>query len=193
LKYSNRTVFILLSSSILITSAMLTWQKELTDQFHKLRQTISGMEFQSPEKVDTIDEDLTPEPHMALLEKTFQQGVIMLHAKEYELAIPAFQKVLEIRPDMPEAYNNMGYALIGLEEHITAEEYFTMALDLNENLVSAYFGLALTFGAQEKWPLAIGSMETYRHRTTDEDPFLVQANEYLINWRKLGRDSLPNS
>lgn len=193
MKYSNRTIFILLGGSILLASAALTWKKEISDRFDVLSQKISSVQLADTAEVEVLPEDTTPDPHFALLEKTFQQGIVMLHAKEYELAITAFHKVLEIRPDMPEAFNNIGYALIGLEEYLAAEDFFTSALDLNENLISAYFGLALTFGQQEKWPLAIGSMETYRHRTTNEDPFLKQANEHLMEWRDKGRNPPPNS
>ena len=171
----------------MLASTVLTWKKEIADQFEVLSQKISEIQISVPKEKEVIPEESTPDPHFALLEKTFQQGVVMLHAKEYELAITAFHKVLDIRPDMPEAFNNIGYALIGLEEYLAAEDFFTMAINLNENLVSAYFGLALTLGQQQKWPLAIGSMETYRHRTTDEDPFLKQANEHLIEWREKGR------
>lgn len=184
---SNRTIFLLLGGSILLASTLLTWKKEIADQFEVLSQKISEIQISVPKEKEVIPEEFTPDPHFALLDKTFQQGVFMLHAKEYELAITAFHKVLDIRPDMPEAFNNIGYALIGLEEYLAAEDFFTTAINLNENLVSAYFGLALTLGQQQKWPLAIGSMETYRHRTTDEDPFLKQANEHLIEWREKGR------
>ena len=95
--------------------------------------------------------------------------------------------ILAQTPEMPEAYNNMGYALLGLESYQAAQDFFNSAIDLNVNLLSAYFGLALTFAKQENYPLAIGAMETYRHRTTDDDPYLQQAYDHLQAWREAGR------
>ena len=38
----------------------------------------------------------------------------MLHAKQYEHALHAFHRVLELDPAMPEAHVNAGFALLGM-------------------------------------------------------------------------------
>ena len=43
----------------------------------------------------------------------FTQGVVMLHAKQYEHALTAFHRVLALDPAMPEAHVNAGFALLG--------------------------------------------------------------------------------
>ena len=56
--------------------------------------------------------------------KRFQNAVIMLHAKEYDYAVTALHRVLELAPQMPEAYVNMGFALLGLGQPGAARDFF---------------------------------------------------------------------
>jgi len=180
--------------TLTLSAALLTnYQQEIRDAFNQMR-TAPAVEktiaIKSPTPTTASNESnlaIAADPHRELLQTTFNQGVMMLHAKQYELAIPAFHKVIEIAPEMPEAYNNMGYALLGLESYQAAQDFFSSAIELNVNLLSAYFGLALTFAKQENYLLAIGAMETYRHRTTDDDPYLQQAYDHLQAWREAGR------
>src|SRR5215510_5188866 len=57
----------------------------------------------------------------------FSQGVVMLHAKQYEHALTAFHRVLELEPAMPEAHVNAGFALLGLNEPAAARDFFRSA------------------------------------------------------------------
>ena len=54
------------------------------------------------------------DPHATLVARHFQQGITMLHARQYEHAVTAFHQVLSYAPEIPEAHVNMGFALIGL-------------------------------------------------------------------------------
>jgi tetratricopeptide (TPR) repeat protein len=193
LKLSNKLVFLGIGTLTLSAALLTNYQQEIRDAFNQMR-TAPAVEktiaIKSPTPTTASNESnlaIAADPHRELLQTTFNQGVMMLHAKQYELAIPAFHKVIEIAPEMPEAYNNMGYALLGLESYQAAQDFFSSAIELNVNLLSAYFGLALTFAKQENYLLAIGAMETYRHRTTDDDPYLQQAYDHLQAWREAGR------
>ena len=193
MKLSNKLVFLGIGTLTLSAALLTNYQQEIRDAFNQMR-TAPAVEktvaMKSPTPTASSNENnlvVADDPHLELLQTTFNQGVMMLHAKQYELAIPAFHKVIEIAPEMPEAYNNMGYALLGLESYQAAQDFFNSAIELNVNLLSAYFGLALTFAKQENYPLAIGAMETYRHRTTDDDPYLQQAYDHLQAWREAGR------
>ena len=53
----------------------------------------------------------------------FTQGVIMLHAKQYEHALTAFHRVLALDPAMPEAHVNAGFALLGMREPAAARAF----------------------------------------------------------------------
>ena len=79
----------------------------------------------------------------------FQQAIALLHAKRYEYAITALDAVLALAPEMPEAYVNMGYAFLGLEEFGPAEGAFQKALELKVDQVNAYYGLAVAYEGQK--------------------------------------------
>jgi tetratricopeptide (TPR) repeat protein len=118
----------------------------------------------------------------------FQQGVSLLHAKRYDYAITALDAVLAISPNMPEAYVNMGYAFLGLEEFGPARNAFEKALTLKLDQVNAYYGLAIAFEGQGEFEGALGAMRTYIHLSEPDDPFLAKARAALWEWEaQLGR------
>lgn len=118
----------------------------------------------------------------------FQEAVAMLHAKKYEYAIIALDSVLQMAPDMPEAYVNMGYAFIGTKEYGPARGAFEKALDLKVDQVNAYYGLAIAFEGLKDYEGALGAMRTYVHLSKPDDPFLTKANAAIWEWQaELGR------
>lgn len=111
----------------------------------------------------------------AEVDRRFKEGVAMLHAKEYEHALTAFHRVLQLAPEMPEAHVNAGFALLGMGQPKYARDFFDTATNLRPNQLNAYFGLAeaLTelgdnFGAMQ-------AMETYVHLAPKDDPFRRKA------------------
>jgi tetratricopeptide (TPR) repeat protein len=118
----------------------------------------------------------------------FEQGVVMLHARQYDHAITALHRVLELAPRMPEAHVNMGYALLGLEKPEAARGFFQAAIELNPSQANAYYGLAITEEARQDHEGALGAMRTYLHLSKADDPFRNKARAALWEWEdKLGR------
>ncbi len=118
----------------------------------------------------------------------FQQAVAMLHAKRYDYAITALDAVLEMSPDMPEAYVNMGYAFIGLEEYGPATKAFERAIDLRLDQYNAYYGLAVALEGLGEYEAALGAMRSYIHLAPPNDPFIIKARAALWEWEaQLGR------
>lgn len=118
----------------------------------------------------------------------FQQAVAMLHAKQYDYAIIALDSVLEMVPDMPEAYVNMGYAFIGLEEYGPATKAFEKAIDLRVNQYNAYYGLAMAWEGLGQYEAALGAMRSYIHLAPPNDPYVTKARAALWEWEaQLGR------
>lgn len=118
----------------------------------------------------------------------FQQAVSLLHAKRYDYAITALDAVLAIAPDMPEAYVNMGYAFVGLEEFGPARGAFEKALELKVDQVNAYYGLAMAYEGLKEFEAALGAMRSYIHLSPPDDPYLVKARAALWEWEaQLGR------
>lgn len=122
------------------------------------------------------------------METRFQQAVAMLHAKRYDYAVMALERVIEINPNIPEVWVNLGYALMGLERNDEALGYFERALELHDRQANAYYGMALVFEAKQDYEMALGAMRSYIHFSTPEDPYLVKARSALWEWEaKLGR------
>ncbi|NJD25973.1 MAG: tetratricopeptide repeat protein [Betaproteobacteria bacterium] len=122
----------------------------------------------------------TPEVHAIQMRREevarrFEQGVVMLHAKDYEHALTAFHRVLQLEPDMPEAYVNSGFALLGLGEAKAAADYFESATQIRPDQMNAYYGLGEALMALGNRLGALQAMETYLHRAPAADPFRVKA------------------
>ena len=112
----------------------------------------------------------------------FDQGVVMLHAKQYDHALTAFHRVLELAPEMPEAHVNAGYALVGLKKYQAARDFFEAAAALRPNQVNAYYGLAVALEGLGDKPGAIGAMRTFVHLSKPEDPYVRKAQAALWEW-----------
>ena len=112
----------------------------------------------------------------------FQQAVMMLHSRQYDYAVTALKRVLELVPRMPEAHANMGFALLGQGHHEAARDFFLSAIDLRPRQVNAYWGLAVTLEALCDIRGATGAMRSYVHLADAGDPFLRRARAALWEW-----------
>ncbi|NOX75554.1 MAG: tetratricopeptide repeat protein [Gammaproteobacteria bacterium] len=135
--------------------------------------------------------DANGEPQTKLekqVAERFQQAVALMHAKRYDYAITALDAVLTLAPNLPEAYVNMGYAFLGLEEFGPARGAFEKALSMKLDQVNAYYGLAVAFEAKGDYEAALGAMRSYIHLSKPDDPFLAKARSALWEWEaQLGR------
>lgn len=109
------------------------------------------------------------------IDRRFKEGVVMLHAKQYEHALTAFHRVLELAPEMPEAYVNAGYALLGMGDARKARDFFDNATNLRPGQLNAYFGLGEALAALGDTLGALQAMETYVHLAPKEDPYRRKA------------------
>lgn len=148
-------------------------------------------------QVAKIDPKQDPKGHakqvrLDQITKRFEQAAAMLHAKQYDYAITALHRVLELSPRMPEAHANMGYALLGLEKHKAAGDFFNTAIELNPYLGNAYWGLAIVLEKSGDYQGALGAMRTYIHLAKPNDPYVRKARSALWEWEnRLTRGPLP--
>jgi len=117
----------------------------------------------------------------------FSQGVLMLHAKQYEHALMAFHRVLALDPAMPEAHVNAGFALLGMGKPAAARDFFAGALELRARQLNAYYGLAVAYERLGDLPAARGAMRTYAHLAPHDDPFRRKAEAALWEWQAEGK------
>jgi len=126
------------------------------------------------------------------LTQRFEQAIMMLHAKQYEHAITALHRVIQLSPRMPEAYVNMGYALLGLERYHAAHDFFRTATDLNPYQANAYWGLAVALENGGDLQAALGAMRIFIHLAEPGDPFVRRARSAIWEWgNQLERGPLP--
>ncbi|MDX1607539.1 MAG: tetratricopeptide repeat protein, partial [Candidatus Competibacterales bacterium] len=81
------------------------------------------------------------------LGRRFREAVNLLRDGRPQAAVEALHRVLELAPELPEAYVNLGYALLALERPAAAREAFDTALELRPRQVNAYYGLAVALEA----------------------------------------------
>lgn len=113
----------------------------------------------------------------------FKQALVMLHAKQYEHAVTALHRLLELAPEVPEVHVNMGFALLGLKRYAAARDFFVLATTLRTTQVNAYYGLAESLDALGDRPGALGAMRTFVHLTVPADPWLPKARAALWEWQ----------
>lgn len=122
------------------------------------------------------------------LRQRFDQATVMLHARQFEHAITALDRVLQLAPTLPEAQVNMGYAMLGLERAETARGFFLAAIELRPEQANAYYGLALADESKQDYEAALGAMRSYLHLAPADDLHRVRARAALWEWEeKLGR------
>ena len=123
------------------------------------------------------------------LQERFEQAVVMLHAKQYDHAITALHRVLQLAPRLPEAHVNMGYALLGLQKPEAAAGFFAAAIEIKPDQANAYYGLALASEARQDYEMALGAMRSYLHLSpASEEAHRSRARAALWEWeQKLGR------
>ena len=92
--------------------------------------------------------------HQAIA-SVFKEGVAAMNAKDYAAAIAAFEKVLEIDPEMPEALYNMGVAHENLGQMDQAMTFYKKAVELQTSSVQPYRALATIYSANQQWPEAM--------------------------------------
>lgn len=118
------------------------------------------------------------------IDQRFKQGTVMLHARQYEHALTAFHRVLELDPALPEAHVNAGFALVGMKEYAKAQAFFGSAIDLRPKQANAYYGLAVAAEGVGDIPVARGAMRTYLHLAPRDDPYRRKAEAALWEWQR---------
>ena len=117
------------------------------------------------------------------VDRRFNEATVMLHAKQFEHALTALHRVLELAPQMPEAHVNMGYAMFGLNRFPASRDFFTGAIELRPAQANAYYGLALALDALNDRAGALGAMRTYVHLAKPDDAFVRKARAALWEWQ----------
>jgi tetratricopeptide (TPR) repeat protein len=74
----------------------------------------------------------------------YNRGKALLKKEEWALSIEDFQRVVDIHPEIHQAYSNMGIAYYHLKSMDNALESFNKSVDINPNYALGHFGKAMT-------------------------------------------------
>jgi len=81
----------------------------------------------------------------------FAKGFVLGELKEYDQAIEANQKALEINPKHDKAYNNMGRAYDRKGEYDQAIEAYQKAVEINPKKDGAYNNMGIAYGNKKEY------------------------------------------
>lgn len=115
----------------------------------------------------------------------------MLHAGRFDDAITALHRLLQLAPNMPEAYINMGFSYLGKQEYAMARDFFMGAIDIDPSRANAHYGIAIAYEGIGELESALGGMRGFLHLTDQIDPnqiHVARARSAIWEWEsKLGR------
>ncbi len=191
----TKTVTAMISLLMLLAALALVVGFAMRSEFNFVTPEERAQQQSEPK----IDPKLDPKGHakqvrLRQLAERFDQAIAMLHAKEYDFAITALHRVIELSPKMPEAHVNMGFALMGLKRYKAAGDFFASAIRLKPYQGNAYWGLAVSLDQLGDTEAALGAMRSYIHLAPPNDPYVRKARSALWEWEsKLKRGPLPQA
>jgi len=107
-------------------------------------------------------------------------GVIHIRRNEFEKAIAAFAKVIELGGGDAVTYGLLGFAYANVENHLSAETAYRMALLLDPRTMDWKMGLARSLFKQERHADAAALCGTLIAENPERgDLWLLQANAYI--------------
>lgn len=87
------------------------------------------------------------------------QGNVFIINQQYEEAIAAYDKALQIKPDLHEAWYNRGIVLRQLGRYEEAMDSFDKALQLKPNDPHAYYNKAYAYALQNNIKLTLDNIQ----------------------------------
>jgi tetratricopeptide (TPR) repeat protein len=116
-------------------------------------------------------------------------GVALFKKGRIPEAIEYYQQALRLKPDYPEAHNNLGSALVDVGRLQEAIEQFKQSLRLNPDFAEAYFNLALAYAKIGRSAEAITSAQKALELAKSQGK-TAQAKQ-IEDWLKTNREVKP--
>ncbi|HWR36139.1 MAG TPA: DUF3857 domain-containing protein [Clostridia bacterium] len=113
-----------------------------------------------------------------------QLGRAYLNLAQFQKAISALAKQIEVNPYDEWAYNNMGLAYWRLRDYAEAEKAFRKQLEVNPLDVYAHANLGQMFADQKQWDAALPELETASQITPDNPSLSLRLGEAYLNSNK---------
>ncbi len=125
--------------------------------------------------------DLEKQKLNQAIKLVFQEGVAAMNAEDYAAAIAAFEKVLEIDPEKPEALYNVGVAHENLGHLDQAVTFYKKAVELQTSSVEPYLALAAIYTANQQWPEAMAMLLEAEKLQPDDVETLFDVGAVAMN------------
>jgi len=127
------------------------WQ--LTEYDQSIVEFTSGIDLM----LSLVEKGYPPPPQ--LLEALLQRGVVYFVKGDYENAIADWQIAIEVEPNDPRAYNNIGFAYYELNQLEQAVALWSVAVEIDPLLDDGWAGLGIALYAQGKRDEAINAYQ----------------------------------
>jgi len=138
--------------------------------------------FYSKKALEGADGDSLPEAYN-------NYGYALAQLGQYDAALVAVEKSLELKPDSAAAMDSKGFALFGLKRYDDALKVYLEALNMDPTIGEIYLHLAQTYEKLQTADKAVKAYETYLQMTPDA-PDKRQVEEKI---RQLGKWNTQNS
>ncbi len=107
-------------------------------------------------------------------------GLIYVRMNEFEKALPVLTRVIELGGSDSLTYGLLGFAYSSVENHLSAESSFRMAVLLDPATIDWKMGLARSLFKQERYAEAVSLCDNLISGNPDRADFwLLQANAYI--------------
>lgn len=107
-------------------------------------------------------------------------GLIYIHQNNFEKALPALTRVVELGGSDAITYGLLGYAYSSVENNLSAETAYRMAILLDPVTLDWKMGLARSLFKQEKYADAVALCgQLIKDQPSRSDLWLLQANAYI--------------
>ena len=143
--------------------------------------TVANIYFQG-DKLDLASQayNVAVEKYPKYLRAWKNLGIIYYRQSNYEKAIPAFTRVIELGGGDSVTFGFLGFAYLSSDKNMSAESALKMAIMLDPDTMDWKMGLASSLFKQEKYSDALSlCRELVKEFPDNSDLWLHQANAYL--------------
>ncbi|PSF39497.1 hypothetical protein C7H19_01535 [Aphanothece hegewaldii CCALA 016] len=143
----------------------------------------------SPQNEQVVELSTIPSSHgttqieIALV--YLQQAQFYYEQQSWEQSLIACERVLQLIPDMAEAYKILGNVMQKVERYAESMGYYAKALEIQPNFAEVYANLGSLFARRQNWQQAIIYYQKAINLNPNSAPFLLNLAKA---WAKIGRN-----
>jgi Flp pilus assembly protein TadD len=166
---------------VVLFSASIVYSQSIQPMRFDVENSVPDTKGKKERKLDDL---FTPKESVNTeLEKTArmyrQQGMDAQRIGNINVAAQFYQKAIEIAPNYPVAYNDLGVLLEGAGQPAKAEELYLKSVQVDPNYLSAYTNLAMLYETKRELGRAAQYWDKRAKLGDPEDPWTLKAKQRL--------------